>query len=282
VFAFKEKNAESLEFVLRVSYLEVYNEEINDLLTPGETGQNLKIIAEDPQKGAVIENLVEEVVSTREAVLQVIKTGEGQRSYGATNMNATSSRSHTLFRLVIESHELFPNFDPAATFDGDLANQPGGFTKLTKEASTGKGAMKVSFLNLVDLAGSERQKSTGAAGSQLKVRVEGARAKRGASKTSKKKNGLLPSVLLPSVPRWLARRRNRCGCSCCSAAEAGRISGCRGGDPPPVNPSHAAPRASSHALPRARLVWRSLALVPARLGWAAEACRISGYRTPRP
>jgi hypothetical protein len=48
-----------------VSYLEVYNEEINDLLTPGESGQNLRILTEDPHKGAIIDGLVEQVVSNK-------------------------------------------------------------------------------------------------------------------------------------------------------------------------------------------------------------------------
>ena len=144
---------------------------MNDLLTPGDAGQNLKIIAEDPQKGAIIENLAEETVTEKEDMFAILSRGESQRSYGATNMNATSSRSHTLFRLVIESQEIFSSSETSAavTFEGDLANQPGGFTKLSKEATaSGKGVLKVSYLNLVDLAGSERQKFTGAAGSQLK------------------------------------------------------------------------------------------------------------------
>ena len=141
VFSYKQEHEDTLVFTLRVSYLEVYNEEINDLLTPGEEGQNLKIIAEDPQKGAIIENLVEEVVSEKRDILAVIARGESQRSYGATNMNATSSRSHTLFRLVIESQEILHPIN-AAHFEDDA--NPNAFTKLSKETSSTKGAVKVS------------------------------------------------------------------------------------------------------------------------------------------
>ena len=57
----------SMRFTLKVSYLEVYNEEINDLLNESENeGQNLRILSEDPQKGAIIEKLTEESVHTRE------------------------------------------------------------------------------------------------------------------------------------------------------------------------------------------------------------------------
>ena len=56
-----------MRFTLKVSYLEVYNEEINDLLNESENeGQNLRILSEDPQKGAIIEKLTEESVHTRE------------------------------------------------------------------------------------------------------------------------------------------------------------------------------------------------------------------------
>ena len=97
IFTYIE-DAKDAEFMLRASYLEVYNEKINDLLAGGESGKNLRILADDPVKGAIIKDLTEEIVATREELLNVITRGEGNRHYGSTNMNANSSRSHTIYR----------------------------------------------------------------------------------------------------------------------------------------------------------------------------------------
>lgn len=149
-------NSSLSEFLVRVSYLEVYNEEINDLLQPvgRGKGRNLKILRDDPVKGAVIEGLIEEIVVSREQVLEVIARGEANRHYGATNVHSGSSRSHTIFRMVIESKTV-----PNAPFSED------GNDTLDGVADSG---VKVSFLNLVDLAGSERQDSAGTSGERLR------------------------------------------------------------------------------------------------------------------
>ncbi|KAH9691255.1 kinesin-like protein KIN-7E [Citrus sinensis] len=87
------------EFLLRVSYLEIYNEVINDLLDP--TGQNLRI-REDAQ-GTYVEGIKEEVVLSPAHALSLIATGEEHRHVGSNNFNLLSSRSHTIFTLTIES-----------------------------------------------------------------------------------------------------------------------------------------------------------------------------------
>jgi centromeric protein E len=76
----------SAEFLIRVSYLEVYNEEINDLLQPivKGKGRNLKILRDDPSRGAVIEGLLEEIVVSQGQVLDVVARGEANRHYGST------------------------------------------------------------------------------------------------------------------------------------------------------------------------------------------------------
>ncbi|KAI3414595.1 Kinesin motor domain-containing protein, partial [Psidium guajava] len=85
------------EFLLRVSYLEIYNEVINDLLDP--TGQNLRI-REDAQ-GTYVEGIKEEVVLSPAHALSLIASGEEHRHVGSNNFNLLSSRSHTIFTLVI-------------------------------------------------------------------------------------------------------------------------------------------------------------------------------------
>jgi centromeric protein E len=90
----------SREFLLRVSYLEIYNEVINDLLNP--IGQNLRI-REDGQHGTYVEGIKEEVVLSPAHALSLIAAGEAHRHVGSNNFNLLSSRSHTIFTLTVES-----------------------------------------------------------------------------------------------------------------------------------------------------------------------------------
>ncbi|XP_071893059.1 centromere-associated protein E isoform X3 [Anas platyrhynchos] len=132
------------EFLLRVSYMEIYNETITDLLCDTRKKKPLGI-REDVNRNTFVEDLTEEVVVSPEEVMEWIRKGEKNRHYGETKMNEHSSRSHTIFRMIIESRER-----------SDLAN------------ANCDGAVMVSHLNLVDLAGSERASQTGSEGLRLK------------------------------------------------------------------------------------------------------------------
>ncbi|NXE22664.1 CENPE protein, partial [Ardeotis kori] len=132
------------EFLLRVSYMEIYNETITDLLCDIRKKKPLGI-REDVNRNTYVEDLIEEVVVAPEQVMEWIRKGEKNRHYGETKMNEHSSRSHTIFRMIIESRER-----------SDLAN------------ANCDGAVMVSHLNLVDLAGSERASQTGSEGVRLK------------------------------------------------------------------------------------------------------------------
>lgn len=125
------------EFLIRVSYMEIYNEEINDLLAV--ENQRLQI-HEHLERGVFVAGLKEEIVSDAEQILKLIDSGEVNRHFGETNMNVHSSRSHTIFRMVIESRG---------------------------KDNSSSDAIRVSVLNLVDLAGSERIAKTGAGGVRL-------------------------------------------------------------------------------------------------------------------
>ncbi|KAG2234094.1 hypothetical protein INT48_000271, partial [Thamnidium elegans] len=131
------------EFLLRVSYLEIYNESIRDLLSPSNT--NLKI-QQDKIRGVYVTPLTEEVVTCPQDVLNIISQGEANRHISSTDYNLHSSRSHTLFQMVIESRE--KTNSTSTTYRRTLTQS--GYGVKSKET------VKISQLNLIDLAGSEK------------------------------------------------------------------------------------------------------------------------------
>ncbi|TVU37642.1 hypothetical protein EJB05_10967, partial [Eragrostis curvula] len=133
----ERQREEKLKYICKCSFLEIYNEQITDLLEPSST--NLQI-REDIKKGVYVENLVECYVSSVKDVMMLLLQGVANRKMAATNMNSESSRSHSVFTCVIESR-----------WESDSMTH-----------------LRFGRLNLVDLAGSERQKSSGAEGERLK------------------------------------------------------------------------------------------------------------------
>ncbi|XP_048384167.2 centromere-associated protein E isoform X2 [Stegostoma tigrinum] len=129
-------NTPNREFLLRVSYMEIYNESVSDLLV-GPKRRPLEV-REDMERTVYVASLTEELAVTYEDVMKLVQKGEKNRHYGETKMNEHSSRSHTIFRVIVESR--------------DKNNE----------------AVIVAHLNLVDLAGSERASQTGAEGVRLK------------------------------------------------------------------------------------------------------------------
>jgi hypothetical protein len=114
----------------------------------------LRILRDDPVRGAVVEGLTEEIVTSREQMLAVVARGEAQRHYGATALNADSSRSHTLFRVVIESR--VPSSASAASVVSDDGGDDDVGAAVSSASSASPMLTRVSYLTLVDLAGSER------------------------------------------------------------------------------------------------------------------------------
>jgi centromeric protein E len=95
-------------------------------------------------KGAVIGGLTEELVGNPQELMEVLHRGESNRSYGSTEMNAESSRSHTIYRLVIHSKEV----DEGGSDDIDA-----GGMLYAPSSNGGTSSGRLSFMNLVDLAG---------------------------------------------------------------------------------------------------------------------------------
>ncbi|KAK3145041.1 hypothetical protein QOZ80_4AG0321890 [Eleusine coracana subsp. coracana] len=122
------------------SFLEIYNEQITDLLEPSL--KNLQIREDVRTARVYVESLTKELVFTMKDVIQLLVKGLANRRTGATSANADSSRSHCVFTCVIKSE--------------------------SKNPEDGSSSTRSSRINLVDLAGSERQKLTHAAGDRLK------------------------------------------------------------------------------------------------------------------
>ncbi|KAF3481733.1 uncharacterized protein GIQ15_04492 [Arthroderma uncinatum] len=138
------------EFLLRVSYLEIYNEKIHDLLSMSASGQGngggggqgqqqeeIKL-REDSKRGVYATPLKEEIVQSPTQLLRVIARGDHSRRTSSTQFNSRSSRSHAVVQIVVESRERAP-----------VAGQE-------KRAAIAPGGVRVSTLSLIDLAGSER------------------------------------------------------------------------------------------------------------------------------
>jgi centromeric protein E len=149
IFSMIEQNQDRI-FLVRASFLEIYNEDVRDLLS---NSKETLPIREDPRRGVFVQS-VEEIVTDFESLLRILFQGEKSRAFAATEMNARSSRSHTIFRITIESREKGGD-------DSDEMNDE-------NRPSSGDGAVRVSTLNLVDLAGSESVRHSGATGDRQK------------------------------------------------------------------------------------------------------------------
>ncbi|KAF7301241.1 Kinesin-like protein [Mycena indigotica] len=136
----KKAKDPNVNFTVEVSYIEIYNEKVRDLLNPKNTG-NLRV-REHPSLGPYVEDLSRLAVNSYTEMMTLMDEGNKARTVAATNMNETSSRSHAVFTLLLtmKRHDVETNMDTE----------------------------KVSRISLVDLAGSERANSTGATGQRLK------------------------------------------------------------------------------------------------------------------
>ena len=140
IYGFIDEKEQDMKFLVRCSYLEIYNEEIHDLLMEGADKKNFvhkKLdIKEDPERGVMVKDLTQQLVKSIPEIEKAMMYGTNNRKTASTAMNADSSRSHSIFTIYIET-----------------AEQVGGEERY-----------KVGKLHLVDLAGSERTAKTGATG----------------------------------------------------------------------------------------------------------------------
>ncbi|KAK7904386.1 hypothetical protein WMY93_016993 [Mugilogobius chulae] len=132
-----ERSQQSKTFLCKCSFIEIYNEQIYDLL---DTASASLFVRENIKKGVFVEGAVEKFVRSAAEAYQVLSLGWRNRRVASTSMNRESSRSHAVFTMTLESKESI----------NEVVN------------------IRMSQLNLVDLAGSERQKDTHTEGSRLK------------------------------------------------------------------------------------------------------------------
>ncbi|XP_049771850.1 kinesin-like protein KIF13B [Schistocerca cancellata] len=130
-----------LSYKVEVSYMEIYNEKVHDLLDPKTNKQSLKV-REHNVLGPYVDGLSQLAVTSFQDIDNLMAEGNKSRTVAATNMNSESSRSHAVFSVVL--------------------------TQTLTDAKSGVSGEKVSRMSLVDLAGSERAVKTGAVGDRLK------------------------------------------------------------------------------------------------------------------
>jgi kinesin family protein 13 len=136
----KSNDDEDTSFTVEVSYMEIYNEKVRDLLDP--KGRHNLRVREHNILGPYVDGLSTLAVSSFEDIDALMSEGNKSRTVAATNMNSESSRSHAVFNMIL--------------------------TQTLVDRATSVQGEKVSKMSLVDLAGSERAQKTGAVGERLK------------------------------------------------------------------------------------------------------------------
>uniref|UniRef100_A0A8C4X5F8 Kinesin family member 13Ba n=1 Tax=Erpetoichthys calabaricus TaxID=27687 RepID=A0A8C4X5F8_ERPCA len=136
-----QETEEKENFTVEVSYMEIYNEKVRDLLDP-KGGQHSLKVREHKVLGPYVDGLSRLAVTSCKDIESLMSEGNKSRTVAATNMNEESSRSHAVFNIIL--------------------------THTIHDLQSGTSGEKVSKLSLVDLAGSERATKTGAVGERLK------------------------------------------------------------------------------------------------------------------
>lgn len=131
-----------VSYNIRVSYFEVYNEHVRDLLVPRTDPPHYLRIRESPSEGPYVKDLTEVTVKNFKELMGFMRKGDISRTTASTKMNDTSSRSHAVFTITLK--------------------------QIHHDLSTDETTERTARIRLVDLAGSERAKSTEATGQRLR------------------------------------------------------------------------------------------------------------------
>ncbi|KAK4505722.1 hypothetical protein PRZ48_003687 [Zasmidium cellare] len=136
-----EQNS-SITYGVHVSYFEIYNEHVKDLLAPRTNPPTYLKIRESKSDGVYVQNLTDEPVKSYEDIERLMKVGDMNRTTASTKMNDTSSRSHAVFTLTLK--------------------------QIQHDIATDSTIERLARMRLVDLAGSERANRTEATGQRLR------------------------------------------------------------------------------------------------------------------
>jgi hypothetical protein len=132
----------NISYNVRVSYFEVYNEHVRDLLVPRQDPPHYLKIRESPIEGPYIKDLTDAPVKSIAEIMRYMRTGDANRTIASTKMNDTSSRSHAVFTIMLK--------------------------QIHHDMETDETTERLARIRLVDLAGSERAKATEATGARLR------------------------------------------------------------------------------------------------------------------
>ncbi|KAI9743149.1 MAG: Kinesin [Claussenomyces sp. TS43310] len=132
----------NISYNVRVSYFEVYNEHVRDLLVPRQDPPHYLKIRESPTEGPYIKDLTDAPVKSISEIMRYMKLGDASRTIASTKMNDTSSRSHAVFTIMLK--------------------------QIHHDMDTDETTERMARIRLVDLAGSERAKATEATGARLR------------------------------------------------------------------------------------------------------------------
>jgi len=142
----ESRDSPHISYTVRVSYFEVYNEHVRDLLAPSRLSadprQYYLKIRESPTEGPYIKDLTDLPVKNYNELLRCMRLGDNNRTTASTKMNDTSSRSHAVFTIMLK--------------------------QIHHDLSTDSTTERLARIRLVDLAGSERAKATEATGARLR------------------------------------------------------------------------------------------------------------------
>lgn len=175
------------EFYLRVQFLEIYGEDIRDLLDPAGSSEGKVVSIRETDKGLEIVGAVEEAVKSTQSMYEALERGSLCRTTGSTEMNLHSSRSHAIFTIIVEQHLPVAVDSSAAAASTSATNsdedgqqnageqhnagaegEPSSATSSSTSSSSEDLEYRIAKFHFVDLAGSERAKRTGATGTRLK------------------------------------------------------------------------------------------------------------------
>ncbi|CRG84421.1 Kinesin-like protein unc-104 [Talaromyces islandicus] len=138
----EEAQSVDTTYNVRVSYFEVYNEHVRDLLVPRTDPPNYLKIRESPTDGPYVKDLTDVPVRSYADIMNWMRKGDLSRTVASTKMNDTSSRSHAVFTIVLK--------------------------QIHHDLATDETTERTARIRLVDLAGSERAKATEATGQRLR------------------------------------------------------------------------------------------------------------------